>query len=392
MLHTAVAYALPPLQLYIELTAENGVLKLPAGHYAGPAVITKPITIEAEPGAEVIIDGEGNATVISIQSDNVVIRGLHITGSGDSFDGVDAGILLEADKVIIENNTIDNVLFGINLKSANENIVRNNVISSMPVKTAMRGDGVRLWNSHDNLIESNKIERVRDVYITNSSDNRFINNHISQSKIGFQLVFSHENEISGNTITDNGTGILLFYSNNLLIKENRISHLRNFSGTALAFKESNGVVVRDNEILHCSNGLTANSPVHPENILNLINNQFTYNDVALYFYGEKGGHIIEGNRFEQNIVDVRVSAVATTSGNIWKNNYWDTYRGFDLNYDGIGDTPYELYLYSDRIWMDRPGTQFFRGSPAMEFIDFVERLTSYSKPNLVLKDAQPKVN
>ncbi|HEY9051245.1 MAG TPA: NosD domain-containing protein, partial [Gammaproteobacteria bacterium] len=334
---------------------------------------------------------EGSGTVLTIRANNSVLRGLHITGSGDSHDQVDAGILLEADHALIENNKIDNVLFGIHVSDANENVIRGNYISSKPNdEISMRGEGLRMWNGFDNVIEYNNFENVRDLFITNSSNNRLQGNRISNSRVGIQLVFAHENEIIGNVINRNRTGILLFYSNDLLIQKNRISHLRSFAGAALAFKESSGVVVRDNEILHSAVGVTANAPVHPENILSLFNNRFAYNDVALYFYGEKGGHIIQGNRFEQNILDVRVSAPTTALANIWKENYWDLYEGFDINQDGIGDTPYEQYIYSDRIWMDRPMTQFFRGSPLMEAIDFIERLTTFSEPRMVLRDPSPK--
>lgn len=384
------AFGLPPLQLYVELTPEGGVLHPPPGRYAGPVVITKPITIEGQ--GKVIVDGEGEGTVLTIKSNGSVIRGLHLTGSGDSFDQVDAGILVEADHVLVENNKLENVLFGIHLRGANENIIRGNYVSSKPNEISMRGEGLRMWNGYDNLIEYNNFENVRDIFITNSSNNRLQGNRISNSRVGIQLVFAHENEIIGNVINRNRTGILLFYSNDLLIHKNRISHLRSFAGAALAFKESSGVVVRDNEILHCAVGVTANAPVHPENILSLLNNRFAYNDVALYFYGEKGGHIIQENRFEQNLLDVRVSAPTTALNNVWKNNQWDLYEGFDNNNDGIGDTPYEQYIYSDRIWMDRPMTQFFRGSPMMEVLDFVERLTSFSEPRMVLRDPSPKLH
>ncbi|MCW9012424.1 MAG: nitrous oxide reductase family maturation protein NosD [Gammaproteobacteria bacterium] len=382
------AYALPPLQLYVELTPEGGVLRPPAGRYAGPVVITRPITIEGR--GEVILDGEGSDTVLAIQANGTTIRGLQITGSGDSFDKVDAGIVIEADNSLVENNRLEDVLFGIHLRGANNNIVRGNYISSKSIKPSLRGEGLRLWNSYDNVIENNDVVAVRDNFITNSSNNRLQGNRISDSRIGIQLVFAHENEIINNSINNNRTGILLFYSNDLLIQENKIFHLRSFSGAALAFKESSGVLVKDNEILHCAVGITANAPVHPENILTLENNRFAYNDVALYFYGEKGGHIVRKNRFEQNLTDVRVSAPSTALANAWQENYWDTYQGFDLNHDGTGDTPHEQYLYSDRIWMDRPMTQFFRGSPLMEFIDFVERLTSFSEPKMVLRDPAPK--
>ena len=89
------------------------VLHPPPGRYAGPVIITKPITIEGQ--GKVIIDGEGAGTVLTIRASNSVIRGLHLTNSGDSFDQVDAGVLVEADHTLIENNKIDHVLFGIHL-------------------------------------------------------------------------------------------------------------------------------------------------------------------------------------------------------------------------------------------------------------------------------------
>lgn len=113
------------------------------------------------------------------------------------------------------------------------------------------------------------------------------------------------------------------------------------------------------------------------------------NDVAMYFYGEKGGHVIRGNRFESNLLTVAVSAPTSALANDWKGNYWDDYEGFDRDADGIGDTPHNIYLYSDRLWMERPMTQFFRVSPTLELIDFIERLAPFSKPDLILRDPVP---
>jgi len=256
----------------------------------------------------------------------------------------------------------------------------------------LQGDGLRLWNSHKNLIIDNDISFARDIYITNSTNNTLQGNHIHNNRVGIQLVFSPQNIIINNTISENSTGIMVLYSNNLKIEGNTISHLRSFTGAALAFKESNGVIVQKNNILHCATGISANAPVHPENKLSLFSNHFAYNDIALYFYGEKGGHIIHKNHFEQNLVDVQVSSPATGLYNDWKGNYWDTYKGFDRDKDGIGDSAFELYSYSDRIWRDRPMTQFFRGSSLFETVDFVERLSSFSAPKLILSDPQPQMH
>ncbi len=383
-------YAYPPLQLYIELTPENGVLRPEPGHYSGPVIIHRPITIEGQ--GKVIVDAEGVGTVLTIEASHSVIKGLQLINSGDSFDSMDSGITLKADNVLIEDNIINNTLFGINVLGANENIIRNNTISSKDRATSLRGDGLRLWNSHDNLIQKNEFIKVRDIYITNSLTNRFIANHISHSRIGFELVFSHENEIINNIIEHNVTGMMVIYSNDLLIKKNKISHLRSFSGSALAFKESNNIQILDNKILHCAVGMSANAPLDPENIITLKNNWFLYNDIALYFYGERGGHIIHNNHFISNLLDVQASIPAASFYNDWKNNYWDNYEGFDRNKDGIGDTPYEYYLWADRLWVDVPMTQFFRGAPMLETIDFMERFTSFSEPAVMLHDPAPALH
>jgi nitrous oxidase accessory protein len=390
LLLTAPAYSLPSMQLYVELTPAGGILHPKPGIYAGPVVITRPITIDGH--GKVTIDAKGEGTVLSIKSNDSTIRGLHLTGSGKSNDLIDAGISLQGDNNTIENNTMDNVLFGINILGSNANIIKANYIISKAEDISLRGDGLRLWNSHENLIVDNDLSFVRDIYITNSSKNTIQGNRIHNNRVGLQFVFSPQNKVINNTITDNSTGIMVLYSNDLQIEGNIISHLRSYTGAALAFKESNGVVVQNNKILHCATGVSANAPVHPENNLSLKSNLFAYNDIALYFYGEKGGHIIHKNHFEQNLLDVQVSSPATGLYNDWKGNYWDTYQGFDRNKDGIGDTAFELYSYSDRIWRDRPMTQFFRGSPLFESLDFAERLSSFSDPKLILRDAQPKMH
>ncbi len=384
------AHSLPPLQMFVDVTPANGVLRPPPGTYAGPVVINKPITLEGS--GKVTIDGGGQGTVLHIKANGSVVRGVHLTNSGDSHNGPDAGLLLEADDSIIENNVIYNSLFGIHIKQANNNTIRANRISSRGEKLSLRGDGIRMWYSSGNLIENNRFDHIRDLLITNSPDNRIIGNQISNSRMGMELVYSPDNIIADNQISQNSSGIAIIYSHGLLLQGNRIYQLRNITGSALSIKDSSQVKVKQNQIIHCATGLIANAPVHPENIIFLNDNLFAYNDIAMYFYGEKGGHLLHNNRFRSNNIEVLVSSDTSVLDNDWRSNYWDRYEGFDRNKDGIGDTPHSIMLYSDRIWMDRPMTKFFRSSPALELVDFVERLAPFSKPRLVLKDPTPRIS
>lgn len=382
--------AYPPLQLYIDLTPQGGVLRPEPGTYAGPVVINRALTLEGD--GKVTLDGGGAGTVLTVKADNVTVRGLNILHSGESHDQTDAGILIDgANNTRIEGNRLEDVLFGIHLKKAYDNLILGNQIGSKPNEPTLRGEGIRLWYSGDNRIEGNRIERVRDLVFANSPDNAIIGNQISGSRVGMEFIFSPGNRVEGNTLEGNATGLVVIYSNEVVIRGNRLRHLRNFTSSALAIKESSQVLIEGNEILHCAVGLTANSPIHPENVFQLRNNRFAYNDIGLYFYGEKGGHVIHGNHLQENLQQVAVSGPTSAYLHDWRGNRWDDYQGFDRNGDGTGDTPHEVHIFSDRIWMDRPMARFYRASPALEILDFVERLAPFSKPVLILRDPAPRV-
>lgn len=371
----------------IDTTPEGGILRPPSGRYMGNLVIEKPITLDGR-GA-VVVDGGGLGTVITVRSSGVVLRNLHLTNSGDRHDRVDAGVLVEADRVRVEGNRIDRVLFGIHLKQSCLSSVLGNTIHGRPAELNLRGDGIRMWNSCSNDVEGNILRGLRDFTVANSADNRISGNTIQGGRYGMHLVFSPRNVIERNILAGNTTGIAVIYSDFNIIRHNRIHDSRDAAGAGLAFKESSQVRVEGNEVVHCTVGAQANSPIHPENIIHFLGNRFAHNVTGMYFYGEKGGHIVHGNRFEKNLMQVAVSGATTARGNDWRGNFWDDYEGFDRNGDGIGDTPYELWAYADRIWMDTPMARFFRNSPGMELLDFLERLAPFSAPEMILRDPAP---
>jgi nitrous oxidase accessory protein len=90
-----------------------------------------------------------------------------------------------------------------------------------------------------------------------------------------------------------------------------------------------------------------------------------------------------------NLTQVVVSSGMTANRNLWEGNHWSDYEGFDEDRDGIGDTTYELYVYADRIWKDLPYAQFFKGSPLLEVMDFLERLAPFTEPHVLVRDDQP---
>lgn len=383
------ALAAQPLQPWLDTALPGARIRLPAGIYQGPAVISKPLTLEGD--GQVIIDAGGQGTVLTVQADGVTLRGLTLRASGNSHDQLDGGLMAEGSKLLIENNVIEDVLFGISLHKTRDSIVRGNRIRSRAADPADRGDGLRLWYSSYNRIENNDIARIRDVTVTNSPHNRFTGNAIRDSRRAFNFLFAHRSLVDRNHLEQNATGIIALNSEGLIIRNNRILHAMDASGAGIALKETSAALVIGNEIVHCAHGIMADSPMNPLNRIVFIDNYVAHNITGVYFYGAKGGHIAIGNTFRSNLWPVTIIGDGDPLDDTWLGNYWDGYEGFDRDGDGFGDRPYELLAYADRIWLETPAARFFRNSPVLELLDFLERLAPFSAPALILRDTAPRM-
>ena len=386
---TLPALANQPLQAWLDTALPGTTLRLPPGKYRGPAIINKPLTVEGN--GKVIVDAGGRGTVLTIKADRVTIRGLTLRGSGDSHDTIDGAIMAEGKELLIENNVLEDVLFGISLHKTTDSIVRGNRIRSRPVDSAERGDGMRLWYSTGNRIESNDIAQMRDLTVSNSPRNRFTGNTIHDSRRAFNFLFSHRSIVEGNLLDKNSTGVISLNSEGMVIRNNRILHAMDASGAGIALKETSAALIYGNEIVHCAHGIMADSPMDPINRIVFINNIIAHNVTGIYFYGAKGGHIAINNTFKSNLWPVTIIGDGDPMNDFWWGNSWDNYEGFDLDGDGLGDKPHELYAWADRIWMDTPSATFFRSTPVLELLDFLERLAPFSSPSLILRDTAPRL-
>ncbi len=181
------------------------------------------------------------------------------------------------------------------------------------------------------------------------------------------------------------------YTERVHLRNNIISHATGATGMGLGFKESSDSDVENNEIIYCAIGVGSDlSPFEPDTTIRFKNNRFAFNGIAIRFTSELGGNILKGNIFEGNLTDVVQMGRGIADKNQWEGNYFADYQGFDRNGDGVGDTPYELYSYADQIWIETPAAQFFKTSPVLELLDFLERLAPFSSPELQLRDRVPR--
>jgi nitrous oxidase accessory protein len=382
---------LPPFQPLIDKAIPNETLIPPPGIYAGPVIIDIPITIDGK--NLVTIDGGGKDTVVYLDTDGAQLRHLRLTNSGESHNQIDACVQVRGNFNIIKDNRLDNCLFGVDLQQSDYNIVRRNRISSKPFSLGLRGDAIRLWYSMGNKITHNEITNARDTVIWYSKDNLIAHNSSKGGRYALHLMYSQFNRVEKNIYHENSVGIFLMYSDDVLVRGNQISHALGATGMGIGFKETSNVIVENNQIIYCATGIYSDlSPYQPDTTNQITANKIAYNSIGVLFHNDWQGNLLKNNQFIGNHTQVAVQGARTAHRNVWENNYWDDYIGFDRNTDGIGDTPYEIYAYADQIWMDIPSTQFFKGSAILALLNFLERLAPFSEPVMILRDSKPLIH
>jgi nitrous oxidase accessory protein len=380
--------AYPPLQPLINQAKPGQTLIPPPGTYAGPVVIDFDLVLDGQ--NQVTIDGGGKGTVVLLDTDGAQLRNLRLTNSGNSHNDIDSCVQVRGNFNIIKDNTLDNCLFGMDLQQSNNNIARRNRIQSKNAELGLRGDAIRLWYSNNNQIIYNTIEDSRDTVVWYSKDNLIAHNSATRGRYALHFMYSQANRVESNRYWGNSVGIFLMYSDDVVVRHNHISHTNGPAGMGIGLKETSGLTVEDNEIIYCAAGIYVDlSPYQPDSENHFRRNLIAYNGSGMLFHNDWTGNIVENNNFKGNITEIAVQGARTAARNRWQGNYWDSYEGFDRDHDGVGDTPYEIYSYADRLLADAPYAGFFNGSPLLEVLNFLEQLAPFTEPRLVLRDSRP---
>ena len=381
------------LQEAIDNAPDGSIIKLSAGLYKGNITINKPITIVGKEDG-VIIDGEGKGTVFTINSSYVTLRNLRITGSGDRHDKLDAAIsMVQGKQCEISNCTIDDCLFGIDMQMINNSIISNNTITSKDLDLGLRGDGLRLWYSNDNIIKKNSLIKSRDMVVWYSHGNQIVENYGEHNRYSLHFMYAGKNIVKDNRYKFNSVGIFFMYSKDTLATGNIIKSSLGATGMGIGLKDVSNFTLKDNTVIYCAQGIYIDrSPFEPDSHNWIIGNKILYNAEALHFHSLSENNVLTDNLMIGNIEDIlNDSRGSKTNNNEIVGNYWDNYEGFDKNGDNIGDTPHKVFQYADQLWIYNPDVKFFYGSPVISLLNFLAKLAPFTKPLFLLEDEKPKV-
>jgi nitrous oxidase accessory protein len=376
----------------IERAQPGDSLSIAAGVYQGNLEIRKPISLEAD--GLVVIDGMGKGTVVDVLAEGVTVRGFTIRRSGDSVTGEDAGIRVLAGGAIIEGNTIEDALFGIDLRESPGSVVRGNTISGKDLEAGRRGDGIRLWWSHDTVVHGNVVSNSRDMVFWYSENLRIEQNRVTSSRYGLHFMYSHDTVLRENELEGNSVGIYLMYSNSIRLVGNRMRNNRGPSGYGIGLKDCDDIAIVGNALLANRVGVYIdNSPSAMDSTGLFEGNMIAFNEVGVLATPNTHDNVFTANAFVENEEPAATHGRGELHLNQWARdgvgNYWSQYAGFDLDGDGIGDMDYEPQSLFGQMLASEPNLRLFVHSPAQQAIEFTARALPELRPRPVLIDPAP---
>lgn len=351
----------------------SDTVRLSAGIHPGPIVITQPTVLLGERGA--ILQGAGRGSVLEIRAAGTVVRGLAIRGSGRDPDHYDAAVRVLADSVTLEDLLIRDVLFGVYLERSRGTVMRRLDIQGPPgLVESARGDGIELYASRNLVIADSRIATMRDGIFFNYSDSvQVTGNRVSGVRFGLHYMYSHENRFQDNVFTHNVAGAVIMFSRGLVVRGNAFVWNSESRSYGLVLQNATEPDVRDNVFVGNAVG------VFFDNVLRgaFSDNVVAANWLGLRLYANSEGTRITGNALVGNTFDVTGGGAAgqyqmCIDG---RGNYWDRTAGdgYDLNGDGVLDTPHEATSPLAELALSREGLRLFVTSPAAGSLQWAER-------------------
>lgn len=379
------------LQEQIDAAAPGATLTVPAGTYPGALLITRPLTLVGV--GRPMLAGPGRGSVLRIAAPGVTVRGFRLRGSGTDLSADDAGILVTADHVTLEDNDLAETLHGIYLKKVRgARILRNRIrgfttlaeetgpvtrglgrsAADCDLQPPTRGNGIHQWNCQGSEIAGNTISDVRDgIFFSFTDDSRCTDNHVSRVRYGLHYMYSDGNVFTGNTFADSAAGAALMFSKHLEVRGNRFVGNHGYRAYGLLLQSVDDSRFEGNRIEGNAVGLSLNQC----NRNRLVGNRVARNHTGLRLGANSDENAFASNVFARNLQPLELHG--ENGSNVFSlagvGNFWEGAPAYDFDRDGIGDVPHRELDPFGVLRREFPEVALLADSPLLRLLRFAHQ-------------------
>lgn len=367
------------LQAALDKAKAQDIVKLQPGLYTGNFIISTAITVKGEEG--VILDALGKGSVLTVKASKVKIEDLTLQNFGKSLYDWDSGVLIAegAEGVTLKNLNINGPSFGIRADKTKNLLIEGCVIKGdKKIHVLDRGDGVFFKYVVDSELRNNKVYYTRDGFYFEDCDRiQSHGNYFAGLQYGIHFMYDRDDSAWNNKAEAVRGGYAIMNSDRITLFNNDSSRTIEFG---ILMNVTNGSKVYGNTVKKAVNprgrpeldnegkGLFIYGPGKNE----VYGNSFADSDIGVSVAMGGEGTLLWENIFSDNHNQVRYVG---NGGVEWskdgKGNYWSNYQGWDLNEDGVGDTPYQPNDSLDRLFWLYPEARFLMESPVVVLLRFL---------------------
>ncbi|MDQ6830794.1 MAG: right-handed parallel beta-helix repeat-containing protein, partial [Gemmatimonadota bacterium] len=246
---------------------------------------------------------------------------------------------------------------------------------------------IHLWSSRGITIADNRISGHRDgIYFEFVHDSR-VERNISEGNLryGLHFMYSDDCHYVANTFARNESGVAVMYTKRVEMTGNTFGENWGAAAYGLLLKEISDVTLTGNVFHRNTTGLLA------DGVSRLVahHNAFVANGWAIKLEANAVDSRFTANDFAGNTFDV------TTNGHggdaTFAGNYWDSYTGYDLNRDGLGDVPHHPVRLFSLLAQRTEASLVLLRSPLVGVLDAIERVLPSLTPQSVV-DSVPSMH
>ena len=370
----------------INLANDYDTIRIHPGVYAeGNIFIDKKITIIGENFP--VIDGKGKGEIFTVNSNDVHISGLIIKNSGVSYLEENAGIKLkEVRNCSVKGNKFINNFFAVYLAKSANCVISDNFIEGERKREANSGNGIHLWYCRDVIVENNKIFNHRDgIYFEFVRHGKIVNNHSERNlRYGLHFMFSDSCQYTNNTFENNGAGVAVMYTKNVLMIKNHFVKNWGPASYGILLKDISDSRIEKNIFDENSIGLYMEGCSR----VTIEQNNFSKNGWALKLMANSMENYFYDNNFVANSFDI--STNSRQNFNTFEKNYWAEYDGYDLNKDGFGDIPFRPVTMFSMMIESHPTSLVLLHSLFIDILNIAESIIPAITPE-ALTDSNPRM-
>lgn len=368
----------------LRLVRPGGRVIVEAGTYREPTLtIAQPVSLIGR--GMPVLDGQGNRGMLVITADSVTVRGFRLAHVGASYVEDRAAIrVANAAACAISDNVFDDAFFGIYLAKVEGCRIERNVMHASNRTETASGNGIHLWSSRDVVIANNRVAGFRDGIYFEFVRNTEVRGNVSEENLRYGLHFMYSDDCAylGNTFRKNGSGVAVMYTHRVAMIGNRFEQNWGAAAYGLLLKEISDPRLERNVFQGNTTGLVADGA----NRMIADRNEFIGNGWAVKLDASTVDGRMTRNNFIANTFDIASNSREPST--VVSGNYWDGYRGYDLNRDGVGDVPFRpVRLFSMIVERHEPALLLLR-SAFVELLDAAERVLPAMTPT-TLADARP---